>query len=773
MSKKADKRRHKRRVHEQADRQENRRQMQRFVAEQVDAARAAISRFATAASDLTVTPDLATEQLLEALAAHPLMAMLLADPDPIELLSGGIAEDAGSERATELALAVDRRRHDHPALLWLALSLADKGADPSLSESLAQSALDEALARPPTAVPDHAADAESPALDSPGAGTDVGDDPDGDGPGLDSPSAETEVADDLDAQAVRSDHQPQPDAIATALVRARWRQLRLGDALRDLRGFCARWPSSRVLMETRALLVAVASDPEAPITEDQRTLADIELAYIEDRTSFERFSEAVDTFIAGHPDLSRNQDWYLAEFLEEVAETAELGEFDEPDPIADGLVLERFWLSEVDLYDDDVEDDLEPDPDGHRTVLGAFAADPDTDPELARAARDWFEHVEYGLWLGDWDHHHDGALWVTDIVTRRPIFAAFHPDQLAGLPRWSVLVGPIAPVAGVWRSGDAMLVLDPFLADEAAESVRFVTERVVIEMAKEQHVKPPRPSKQVSRPRPHGVLSDLQEPMEEAEAAITAKVLSSYLARLVAMVEQDRHRAPNMRNTDGEPVEMITAFFPVEHPALLRRRLSAGADFESQGDGDADDTVSWMGREMTAEEAANSMAQFRAQAAQQGWGSIEESDTPRRWIRGILRFEPAGVRVEVNSRARLDAITLELKRLGAGDPVIESRLDPALDLPTSGARMSTGRSQGAEVDAAWMDEWITERIPALDGARPVDAARDPRRIVLLEQLLRQFEYDADVVAAAGHPPLDVSALRARLGLEEGLAGIEP
>jgi hypothetical protein len=82
-----------------------------------------------------------------------------------------------------------------------------------------------------------------------------------------------------------------------------------------------------------------------------------------------------------------------------------------------------------------------------------------------------------------------------------------------------------------------------------------------------------------------------------------------------------------------------------------------------------------------------------------------------------------------------------------------------------------GRSLGVEADAAWAAQWVQEKVPALDGATPADAARDPRRIALLERLLRQFEHDADLVAASGETPMDLEALRERLGMQEGILDV--
>ena len=174
--------------------------------------------------------------------------------------------------------------------------------------------------------------------------------------------------------------------------------------------------------------------------------------------------------------------------------------------------------------------------------------------------------------------------------------------------------------------------------------------------------------------------------------------------------------------------------------------------------------VRWLGRHMTAAEAASSMAQFRAEAAKRGRGPIAEPKGPRRWLRGLVRFEPSAVRVEVNSRRRLEDVTLALRLSGAGEPVVERSVDPALDLPMPGGRLRRGRASDPEVEAAWLEHWVDEPVPALEGVTPRSAAGDPKRRLLLESLLRQFEHDADVAAARGDRPRDIDAVRAALGM---------
>ena len=67
----------------------------------------------------------------------------------------------------------------------------------------------------------------------------------------------------------------------------------------------------------------------------------------------------------------------------------------------------------------------------------------------------------------------------------------------------------------------------------------------------------------------------MADEMEPAEAAITAKIVGASFASVVALVEIGRRRRPTLSNTDGDPLELITATFPAAAPLLVRKRLLA------------------------------------------------------------------------------------------------------------------------------------------------------------------------------------------------------
>jgi len=588
---------------------------------------------------------------------------------------------------------------------------------------------------------------------------------------------------------------------------------RIGDALALLDRRCAGAPDHLDLQAMRAHAFARATTMRRPGDHPPGPGTTASFAHFTDGSLLTQLRQGMERFIAADPDLAAWHADAVSSWTEVVRERGGLGPFDQLRVEAPGMAAEWAWLSDPDpterpdLPDSpDLADsaDLADSPDlaDSASLLGRFADDPATPPPLAAAARDWLRYVHYGLWLWDGpgpltDRTADptaeptsepaadpisqsapGA-WLTDIVTRRTVFAALPPDH-HGLARWSILMGPLGPVDGVWHSGASLVVLDPAAGDRVAEAVLEMTDDVVRALATERGLRlpPPRPTHR-GAPPPHGVLSDLLDPMDDAEADITAKVLGSALGDLLGLVEAINRTGPTLTNTDGDPLELMRARFVAADPAGVRRKLLAGTDFE----GDDDDRMGpmeiapplrWLGRIMTVEEAANAAAQFRVEAAKAGLGPVPEPEGPRRWLRGEIHFEVGTIRVEVNSRRRLDAITAALQLAGAvGEPTVDRIVDPAMDLPIAGGRVRGGRAGDPEVEATWRQHWLDTPLPALDGSTPRRAATSDQHRPLLEALLRQFEHDADLTALDGHRPLDVAWLRTQLHMEDGVRTVDP
>jgi hypothetical protein len=79
-------------------------------------------------------------------------------------------------------------------------------------------------------------------------------------------------------------------------------------------------------------------------------------------------------------------------------------------------------------------------------------------------------------------------------------------------------------------------------------------------------------------------------------------------------------------------------------------------------------------------------------------------------------------------------------------------------------------SQGGTAAAAegWEKFWLDEKVPALFGRTPRQAARGRER-PYLEAMLRQFEYEADLLAADGKTGVDTAWLREQLDMPSDLA----
>jgi hypothetical protein len=66
-----------------------------------------------------------------------------------------------------------------------------------------------------------------------------------------------------------------------------------------------------------------------------------------------------------------------------------------------------------------------------------------------------------------------------------------------------------------------------------------------------------------------------------------------------------------------------------------------------------------------------------------------------------------------------------------------------------------------------------ERLPALRGRTIRQAVRGmPEDQMRVEALLREWEYQSDLLAVAGKQPIDTAALRAELGLPSDLSDLD-
>ncbi|MGQ0464783.1 MAG: hypothetical protein ACT4QG_05625 [Sporichthyaceae bacterium] len=414
----------------------------------------------------------------------------------------------------------------------------------------------------------------------------------------------------------------------------------------------------------------------------------------------------------------------------------------EDDPI-ELLAAEHAWL----IADD--EDD--------GGFLAELAAHPATAPEVAAAARAWAAQVHYGLWqLLDYDTEGPGR-WCLEVCTGRGLYVSFAPEQIADLPRWTVLLGAVVPVDGAWRSTAAMLQLSPGEADALCETVRESTAAIAAELAGRRRSRRPRnTAPPFGRAEPHGVFAEIDDPAGPAETHLTSTVLGSLLPTLHAHVQAVRTAPPRLTNTDGDPLCLIKARIAVRSPDLLAPRLAAHPDIEPGENADPGErSFVWYGAEIPAEQRAEMLAEVAGQLP----GPVADTDEPARWVRGQLQLRGRTVRVELNSRERLERLLNLLRDLDAAPEVVEqSRVEPAQDLAWPARTIRTGPPPPRPGEE---DAWTNAPLPELRGRSPREAAAGGRDRWRLEALLRQFEYDADV---AGREPCDLARLRAALGM---------
>ena len=129
----------------------------------------------------------------------------------------------------------------------------------------------------------------------------------------------------------------------------------------------------------------------------------------------------------------------------------------------------------------------------------------------------------------------------------------------------------------------------------------------------------------------------------------------------------------------------------------------------------------------------------------------------------MLRVRSREITVEVNSVQRLTALygdTPQGRRRPGGYLGEADRPGTRLRLGRWPARSQGGAAAAAE---GWEKFWLDEKVPALFGRTPRQAARGRER-PYLEALLRQFEYEADLLAADGKTGVDTASLREQLDM---------
>jgi len=218
---------------------------------------------------------------------------------------------------------------------------------------------------------------------------------------------------------------------------------------------------------------------------------------------------------------------------------------------------------------------------GHRpaTALTAFAADPETPPVLARRASDWADHAHYGLWQLMNPSSKPGV-WGLDLASGTRRYLQFPPDALDDAARWTVWLGGVVPVDGVWRVTGTGIMLSPVEGDAVAETISQAVEKLIMTTSGGMplaEMLPPEPIPYGQAP-PWGVRWDYFRPQDAGHAQATSGTVMRLAARIAADVEV--HRAKRPAGTGDDPGPVTRAWLDAPLLALhgLTPREAARAD---------------------------------------------------------------------------------------------------------------------------------------------------------------------------------------------------
>jgi hypothetical protein len=407
----------------------------------------------------------------------------------------------------------------------------------------------------------------------------------------------------------------------------------------------------------------------------------------------------------------------------------------------------------------------EGDPEYHRGPLWNFARSPGVPADVAERALAWHEYVHYGLWQVA-DPNPAPGVECIDIASGVTRYVEFPAEMIERLPRWGVFYGAVVPVDGIWRSTGNAVQLSPSEADAIAETLMDALDGLARDIAGESSKRAFRRAREpvpFGQAGPHNVLAYQADELPLQTVHLMGYVACSLLPRLTVDLHEHRTAPPVMLNSDGDPMNVINARIGVRDAATLAGRLADHADFRAHEDDPV--RLDWLGRAIAEHQRATMAADLRAEleADESGLAGLLDDDGPRRWLRGQVEIRDGELIAEVNSEERLTRLLRVLAKLGEDPSVIdETRVDAAQDFAWSAGPRAFPRG-AAPAESGWEKHWLDEPVPALRG-------RTPRQVTesdgwpVIEGVLRQFEYEADILAASGQSGVDTAYLRAELHL---------
>jgi tetratricopeptide (TPR) repeat protein len=522
------------------------------------------------------------------------------------------------------------------------------------------------------------------------------------------------------------------------LAIARADQGRIADGIEVLDRVLVENPGFEELQLARGELLERLAGLDVKEDADRRALE-----RFRDRGSLLALQDAVASFSRSSPDREERFAAGLAHWIEAGAvSTDELRDWTErvaADPRAREASLIRLigewsWLAAPG--------------DDEQCLLEAFGADPATPADLARRADDLLGLALWGLWEVGRPSGSPGVQ-LTELLSGARVYAEMPPELLEGVPRWSVLIGYVAPVEGVLRAGSGFFTARPMEGREIAHELLDS----LLEELPEVDSDPAASELLEWADRTHDDLDLLRLPGEAAmpsseSFAVYQAMTRSLVPELVRALREIQGTAP-----EREVPTVLRVELEVADPAAAVEALSRLPDFESDEDGD----LLW-----EPEGADVDGPQGTVAAEDDGLVAHLDSVDELQELLGLLERLGQPATVRSSETVPLDLVDLE-PDLGLED------LD--LDLDDEDEEVD-GDEEDGEVDPdspvpvpdldpagmqRWLRGWADLPQPILDGRTPLDVA--PLYPDRVEVLVRCLEYELD---ARGIATEETERLRERL-----------
>jgi tetratricopeptide (TPR) repeat protein len=533
------------------------------------------------------------------------------------------------------------------------------------------------------------------------------------------------------------------------LAVARADQGRLEEGIEVLDRVLVANPGEEELQLTRGQLLERLAEGDAPA-------GDGALQRFRDRRALLELQDAVATFVRSTPVREEAFAAALGQWVEAGAtDTEELKAWAEaaattpagPEASTMRLMGEWAWLA--------------PDPDTGSSLLEAFAGDAATPPEQARRAGDFLDLALWGLWEVDTASASPGVR-LTELLSGARLYAEVPPELLAGLPRWSVLIGYVVPVDGVWRSGSGFVVATPLEGREVAHQLLDGLLDVLPHQVEE--ASPEIRALLGWAERTHEELDLLRLPADASMPSPAAFAAYQALVRslapgLVGMVRELQGTAP-----DGGQAEIVRAELDVPDPAAALQSLAGLPEFTSDED---DEDLVWEDGAGDWPRGSVGLNEGRLTALLDSQDDLEE-------LVALLGRE--GHPATVRSR---DVLLLQREtggEDGGDDDQDELELDELDDLDDEDGYEAEDDDEEESVEDAvaipegsaeevrgWLASWPEAPVAVLDDLTPLEAVGlDPAPV---ETLVRCLENGLDLRGL--RETVDTAALRERLGLRSG------